>query len=205
MRMRHGTGMRRRLASRACRQLMLTLGGVAILASSANASCNPIKLADRVRDADAIFLGRPIGHRPSFVHPLYESVVTFEVTRVWKGGREGRVDVVTDGSSLPFMKEGYPTGFGRDTSYLVFAWRLNDGTLIGGFCSGTIPTLLPKPEEQAYIDSALRDFHQMAGPGVPALAAAALSTDDVVWLMAGGTVAAAVWVRRRKRRRRGAG
>lgn len=87
-------------------------------------------------EADAVFAGRVVDVRivetasgwPGGVHRT-----TVQVERVWKGVKEPVVEVLT---SMDVRYCGF--AFRPGESYLVFARRLDDGTLMTSICSATV-------------------------------------------------------------------
>ena len=180
------------------RPLLLALAALAAAATRAHAcSCVETRLAGQVETSDVVFLGRALGARPSLAHPLRERITTFEVTRVWKGERNPRVDVLTDASLLPFGPIGgcaFPD-FERDRSYIVLATRVGR-RLYTGICHGTTWATYPDSAAQAAIDSTLREL----GPGMPPTRTSdtGLAGDWLLW-SAVAAAAGAFWMWRRRR------
>ena len=112
--------------------VVILLAAFAPLAAAHACACAWGTTQDALRSADAVFLGTPIGFRPSLLEPTRSEVTRFRVARTWKGDVGTEVAVVSGFHSscdIEFPDDG--------RWFVVFANRDRWGRLTVWGCSGT--------------------------------------------------------------------
>ena len=115
------------------RHRLLAFALVAAPLSAAHACvCSSGSTQTALRQAEAVFRGRAIAFRPSFVQPRSVEITRFRVDRVWKG------DVPAEVTLAMYHWSDCGGDFPDDGSeWIVFAFRDDRGRLTTSACSGT--------------------------------------------------------------------
>lgn len=110
---------------------------ICVLSNNAQAcSCPFPNYLEKYHEADVVFAGQ-VDAIEKITHPNAQQKVTFFVAKSWKGKRANILDVLNDQKNDCFAP------YQARQNYLVFAHRLEDGSLAAGSCSiADISTLL---------------------------------------------------------------
>lgn len=105
-------------------------------------SCPLPNYLAKYHEADVVFTGQ-VENVQRIKHSAAQQKVTFYVAKAWKGERANMIDVLNDQQNDCFAP--YETR----QNYLVFARRLDDGSLAAGSCSiADVSTLLIQQNDE---------------------------------------------------------